>query len=175
MTPIRGQHIACLGALAPRSLARAAACVSLVIALTLSPPMWPGSNPGIALAQDGSLGVTRVVDAPVASLAGGSPINAMKRLGAGQRALLNRVGEATRGGKGKGRPSAMGRAQAVKAYQIRAVNRGVLAPGSTGTHISGKDATLQGLGQHEYLRLAGRLSGQSCETIEGGVIVRRGC
>ena len=144
--------------------------------------MWPGSLFGNASAQagetlkeDGPLGVTKGASFV---LAGASPLRAGKRLGDRQRGLLsratntaNRVGRGSQGSAGPKKP------QAMKAYRMRAANRVSRVPGSglRPGGMSNKDAMMRGLGQHEFLRLTGRLSGQSCESIEGGVIVRRGC
>jgi hypothetical protein len=97
-----------------------------------------------------------------------SPLRAGKRLGDSQRNLLNRAARA--GNRGRS-PQ---RSQVVRPNRVRAVNRTSSASGGPVGNAYGK-ATLQGLGNHEYLRLAGRLTGQRCESIEGGVIVRRGC
>lgn len=158
---------------------RAGLCLALASVLTLTPPMWLGSDPGIVLAQpSGAL----VLEEPLGVTKGtllvqGSPLRAMKRFGDKQRSLLNR---AARAGS-KGRQS--GRARGVRPNRVRAANRtSAVSGGVSRSRASGGTAgdtygevTLQGLGNHEYLRLAGRLSGQRCESVEGGVIVRRGC
>lgn len=139
----------------------------MVSILTLSPPMWLGSDSSSVLAQEELRGVTRG-----AALAGANPLGAIKRLGGAQKRLLSRIGRAT-GRKSSGN----GRRQAVRPYQSRPAYNTV--KGGRGRSVQGGvsqgEATLQGLGRIEYMRLAGRLSGQSCESIEGGVIVRRGC
>ena len=181
MSPIRGQIPN-----APHALKKAALGLCLVSALTLTPPMWPGSpfgnapaQAGETLAENGPLGVTKVADTgTTALLAGASPLRAAKRLGDRQRGLLNRAARTTGRGSRAGRGSAGPRKpQAMKAYRMRAANRVSRVPrsGLRPGGMSDRDAMMRGLGQHEYLRLAGRLSGQSCESIEGGVIVRRGC
>ncbi len=178
MTPIRGQIPAALHA-----LKKAALGLCLVSALTLTPPMWPGSlfgnapaQAGEALAESGPLGVTKVADTgTTALLTGASPMRAIKRLGNRQRSLLNRAARTTgRSSKGSAGPR---KPQAMKAYRMRAANRVSRVPGSgmRPGGMSDRDSMMRGLGRHEFMRLAGRLSGQSCESIEGGVIVRRGC
>ena len=177
MTPIRGQIPN-----APPALKKVALGVCLVFALTLTPPMWPGSLFGNASAQAGEtlmeggpLGVTKGAGSSTSAvLIGASPLGAIKRFGNTQKGLLNRIGKATRAGQGS-KPAR--KPQSMKAYRVRAANRVSRVPGSglRPGGMSDKDAMMRGLGRHEFLRLAGRLSGQSCEGIEGGVIVRRGC
>ncbi len=178
MTSIRGQIPN-----APHALKKAALGLCLVSALTLTPPMWPGSvfgnasvQAGETLAENGPLGVTKAVGQNTSAvLTGASPLRAIKRLGNTQRGLLNRAANtASRGSKGSAGPK---KPQAMKAYRMRAAHRVSRVPGSGARPggFSDRDAMMRGLGGHEFLRLAGRLSGQSCETIEGGVIVRRGC
>lgn len=181
MSPIRGQIRT-----APHALKKAALGLCLASALTLTPPMWPGSPFGSApaqagetLAESGPLGVTKVANTGSAALlTGASPLRAIKRFGSRQRSLLNRAANAvsrgSRGGKGSAGPR---KPQAMKAYRMRAANRVSRVPrsGLRPGGMSDRDAMMRGLGRHEFMRLAGRLSGQSCESIEGGVIVRRGC
>lgn len=176
MTSIRDQILAFMPALSGALPKRVALCMTVVSVLALSPPMWPCSDAGSALAEDGPLGVTRVAgNVTAADIAGASPMRAIKRFGAKQKNLLNRVAKTALGGK---KSSRAGKARSMKPYRMRAANRalpGSRSPGLAVGGLSDNHSTMRGLGRHEYLRLAGGLSGQSCESIEGGVIVRRGC
>lgn len=175
-------------AAAPFSFGKALAGLALVAVLTLSPPKWltpdaglASAEPSAALAVEAPLGVTRgnVLAGASPSLAGASPMRAMKRFGSKQRSLLNRAARAANpgGAKSSGRSSDGSRASS--GLRTRGVGPRSSSPRITGVdrlanHTEGDDV-LKGVGNHQYLRLTGRYSGQSCESIEGGVMVRRGC
>ena len=155
-----------------RSLPRTLTGLAVAAVLTLSPPTWLDSEAGLALASDEPLGVTRGTE-----LAAANPMRAMKRLGNKQRSLLNR---ASRAGKSQGAIRAPGM-QARSAYQTRSINQGSAPPGYKGGQGGDLTGDLAGDGRLKsgnsvaYMRLTRQLSGQNCESIEGGVLVRRGC
>lgn len=152
-----------------RSLPRTLTGLAVAAVLTLSPPTWLDSEAGLALASDEPLGVTRGE-----FLAQASPLQAGKRMGNSQRRLLNR---ATNAGRSQGAIRAP-KMQAKSAYQTRSINQGSGTAnginGGQGGDVTG-DGRLKGGNSVAFMRLTRQLSGQSCESIEGGVLVRRGC